>query len=76
MNSDWQLLLVSNKLIFIWAATSALHSRFFVPMLFPVLQKELRSGRAARFADSNLNLEELGTSVAKIKKKTGECSAL
>ncbi len=43
--------LVSNKLIFIWAAISALHSRFFVPMLFPVLQKELPSGRAARFAD-------------------------
>jgi hypothetical protein len=59
MNSDWQLLLVSNKLIFIWAAISALHSRFFVPMLFPVLQKELRSGRAARFADSKFKFKRI-----------------
>lgn len=75
MNSDWQLLLVSNKLIFIWAAISALHSRFFVPMLLPVLQKELRSGRAARFADSKFKFKRISTSVAKIKEKTGECSA-
>ncbi len=52
MNGDWRLLFVSYKLIFTWAAISALRSRFFVPMLFPVLQKELHSGRAARFADS------------------------
>jgi hypothetical protein len=31
----------------IWAAISALRSRFFAPLLFPGLQKELHSGRAA-----------------------------
>jgi len=47
------------KRLFIWAAISALRSRFFVPMLFPVIQKELHSGRAARFADSKIKFKRM-----------------